>query len=326
MTELNIQSLDDQLKFSDSVFPQVIINAQNFTSIDECRQWINRNLSEIESQLSTAGVILFRGFPVDSAESFDAFSEAFAYPSFTYSESLSNAVRINYTERVFTANEAPKDVEIYLHHEMAQTPISPEKLFFFCKSAAEHGGATPICRSDHLFSALKEKNTVLAERFKQKGLKYTAYMPAENDHDSGQGRSWKSTLSVDSVDQAEEKLKQLGYSWEWLDNQKLKAITPTLPAVIVLENGVEVFYNQLIAAYMGWQGVKEDPSKAITYGDGSFIDAKDLQLVVELSKNYTYDVKWQDGDVALIDNKMAMHGRRPYSGDRKRQVLVALSA
>ena len=25
--------------------------------------------------------------------------------------------------------------EIFLHHEMAQTPISPSKLFFFCKTA-----------------------------------------------------------------------------------------------------------------------------------------------------------------------------------------------
>jgi len=28
----------------------------------------------------------------------------------------------------------------------------------------------------------------------------------------------------------------------------------------------------------------------------------------------------------LIDNKMVMHGRRPYSGNSKRQVLVALAA
>jgi alpha-ketoglutarate-dependent taurine dioxygenase len=45
-----------------------------------------------------------------------------------------------------------------------------------------------------------------------------------------------------------------------------------------------------------------------------------------LSENYTYDLQWQDGDVALIDNKITMHGRRPYSGERKRLVLVALAA
>ena len=49
-------------------------------------------------------------------------------------------------------------------------------------------------------------------------------------------------------------------------------------------------------------------------------------MIVELSKAFTYDLQWQDGDVALVDNKMTMHGRRPYSGERKREVLVALAA
>ena len=35
-----------------------------------------------------------------------------------------------------------------LHHEMAQTPLYPSRLFFFCEQPAAEGGATPICRSD----------------------------------------------------------------------------------------------------------------------------------------------------------------------------------
>jgi len=92
------------------------------------------------------------------------------------------------------------------------------------------------------------------------------------------------------------------------------------------ENGVQVFYNQLIAAYMGWKGVRENPSVAITFGDGSAIPKQGLEKIVELSKEFTFDLAWQDGDVALVDNEMAMHGRRPFTGERKRQVLVALTA
>src|SRR5439155_15484155 len=53
------------------------------------------------------GAVLFRGFPLATAEDFDAFVAAFGLPNFPYSESLSNAVRVNRTLRVFTANEAP---------------------------------------------------------------------------------------------------------------------------------------------------------------------------------------------------------------------------
>ncbi len=323
---VNYHTLPDQLEFTDSVFPRAVINAQQFTDIKKCAEWIETHKTELEAELEKSGALLFRGFPIDSAESFDTFSAAFNYPNFTYKESLSNAVRINFTERVFTANEAPKEVEIFLHHEMAQTPISPDKLFFFCKASADIGGATPVCRSDELYSALKQADAQLADDFLHKGLKYTTNMPAEDDINSGQGRSWGSTLSVESKEEAEQKLKELGYTWEWAKDNSLKAITPVLPAVKTLDNGVQVFYNQLIAAYMGWDGVREDPSSAITFGDDTKIPASGLELVVKLSKDFTYDVKWQDGDVVLVDNKMAMHGRRPYSGERKRQVLVALAA
>ena len=53
------------------------------------------------------GAVLFRGFPLATAEDFDAFVAAFDLPNFPYDESLSNAVRVNKTPRVFTANEAP---------------------------------------------------------------------------------------------------------------------------------------------------------------------------------------------------------------------------
>jgi alpha-ketoglutarate-dependent taurine dioxygenase len=323
---INFHKSDGQLNFDESVFPSVILNSDGFDTIEATNEWIKQHKAELEAELSNSGAILFRGFPVNDAEIFDAFSAAFGYPSFTYKESLSNAVRINFTERVFTANEAPKDVEIYLHHEMAQTPISPEKLFFFCNSAADQGGATPICRSDQLFKALESELPELAKHFENKGLRYTTHMPPKDNSASGQGRSWASTLNVETKQQAEKKLSELGYDWQWQSNGSLRAVTPVLPAVLTLESGKKVFYNQLIAAYMGWAGVREEPSRALAFGDGSAIPKEALERIAALSENYTYDLQWQDGDVALIDNKITMHGRRPYSGERKRLVLVALAA
>ena len=113
--------------FADSTFPSAIINDEKTENV---ANFIKENKAEIENELNKSGAVLFRGFPVENAEDFDKFARAFDYENFTYKESLSNAVRINYTELVFTANEAPKDVEIFLHHELAQTPISPNKLFF----------------------------------------------------------------------------------------------------------------------------------------------------------------------------------------------------
>ncbi|MEO0441337.1 MAG: SyrP protein, partial [Pseudomonadota bacterium] len=53
-----------------------------------------------DEQLATSGAILFRGFDVADPEDFDAAVQAYGAPGFTYAESLSNAVRVNVTERV----------------------------------------------------------------------------------------------------------------------------------------------------------------------------------------------------------------------------------
>lgn len=321
-----ISSMLADLKYSEKEFPTIIINDGSITSLAQAQTWVESNLKPLAKELSCTGALLFRGFPITDAESYDAFFSAFNYPNFTYKESLSNAVRINYTEYVFTANEAPKEVEIYLHNEMAQTPVYPARISLFCEKAASEGGETAICRSDSLYSALFAVEPEVMNKLEKTGIKYTTSMPADDCPESGQGRSWRGTLSVETVEQAEVKLEKLGYSWQWAEDGSLEAQTAALPAIRELNGGRKVFFNQMIAAYMGWKGVKDSPETALCFGDDSFFSKSFLDTMVALAESITFDVPWQDGDVVIVDNNLAMHGRRPYSGDRKRKVLVVLGA
>jgi hypothetical protein len=144
-------------------------------------------------------------------------------------------------------------------------------------------------------------------------------MPAENELRSGMGRSWQNTLRAATRTEAEARLAALGYSWEWLDGDALRATTPVLPAVRKLPDGRTTFFNQLIAAARGWA----DP-KAITFGDGSPLDRSGAAEAARLGEELAFDVPWQAGDVALVDNFVAMHGRRTFTGTRK--VLASLVA
>ena len=47
-----------------------------------------------------------------------------------------------------------------------------------------------------------------------------------------------------------------------------------------------------------------------------------MAVAIDLSDELTADLQWQPGDVALLDNYLVMHGRRPFSG--KRRVLASL--
>ena len=164
-------TLDGQQHYDDAggVFPLIYtpLAASTATPIDEnnsartkscnvasAKRWVSDNRESLALALAQHGALLFRGFGIETDFEFDDFIGAFELPNFTYAESLSNAVRRNRTERVFTANEAPPSVSIFLHHEMAQTPVYPSKLFFFCEHAQMTGGATPLCRSDVLLAEL----------------------------------------------------------------------------------------------------------------------------------------------------------------------------
>ena len=89
MQPINYVEVAHQLDCGDSVFPSVVVNDGSLTTQQECAQWIKSNLPELDAKLRVSGAILFRGFPVNSAETFDEFSNSFGYPNFTYKESLS---------------------------------------------------------------------------------------------------------------------------------------------------------------------------------------------------------------------------------------------
>ena len=309
-------SIPEQQIHHGIAFPAVVSGAGDLAA------FISDHKSEIAEALATTGTVLFRGFEVPSPQEFDAAVNAYGEDGFSYAESLSNAVRVNVTPRVFTANEAPPNVEIFLHHEMAQTPIFPEKLFFYCEISPERGGATPVCRSDIVMEQIEATRPDLAEKFSTLGLRYSHAMPNAPDPESGQGRSWRDTLSVADEAEAEARLSKLGYEWQWLDGGNLRVTSPVLDAVKALADGRKVFFNQLIAAFQGWSDARNDPNKSITFGNGDPIDLDDMKTIIEIADAVTFDLQWQAGDVALLDNFQVMHGRRPFEG--KRRVLASL--
>jgi alpha-ketoglutarate-dependent taurine dioxygenase len=315
--------VEGQQQHGGRVFP-LVLACHAPATLDSGTTWVADNRRRLCDQAALHGAILFRGFPLTGPEDFDRFIAAFDLPNFPYEESLSNAVRVIKTPRVFTANEAPPTVTIFLHHEMAQTPIYPAKLFFFCEQPAQSGGATPLCRSDVLWDRLRAECPEFARNCESKGLKYTNVMPSQDDPTSGMGRSWQSTLRASTPEQAEERLKRLGYSWTWLADGCLRATTPVLPAVRKLADGRTSFFNQLIAAFQGWKDERNDPSRAIAFGDGMPLDCDAVNVATRLGEELSFDLPWQRGDVALVDNYVTMHGRRAFTGTRK--VLASLIA
>ena len=306
-------------------FLQEVENDSGLNNLKSTQDWLKENKIFIELKLEEHGAIIFKDLPVKTAEDFDQFVSTFNYDTFTYEESLSNAVRINKTDKVFTANEAPREVEIFLHHEMAQTPTYPKNIFFFCKSASETGGETPLCRSDQLYEALLKADKALVESFEKFGVIYNSIMSSVDELISGQGRSWQKTLGVSSKNDAEAKLSKLGYSWNWIEDDNLSVTTKTLQATKELGNGQKSFFNQVIAASLGWKKNSENQIAPVRFGNGEEIKESYIELISELAQSLTLLRSWQDHDILLIDNYRVMHGRKPFAGNKNREVFVSLT-
>ncbi|MFD0392360.1 TauD/TfdA family dioxygenase [Streptomyces nogalater] len=57
------------------------------------------------------------------------------------------------------------------------------------------------------------------------------------------------------------------------------------------------------------------------YGDGTPIPDEVIEEIRAVYRELAVSFPWRRGDVMLLDNMLACHGREPYQGDR--EVLVA---
>ena len=281
------------------------------------------------------GAVLFRGVEMVSAEEWAAVLSKVGLEATPYVGGAAVRKLVVGSEdrlvapQVVTTNESPPSEPIPPHHELAQTPSPPTHICFYClENTKGQGGATSICRSDVLYDLLQEKHPGFVHDLTTRGVKYIKIAPDIDDPSSALGRSWRSAYDVKTKADAENAMKDRGYTWEWLEGNDCKMISPKLDAVKTGSNGRQVLLNQIIAAYTGWIDKRNDPSKAVVFADDmSPLPAQPMADLITLFQENQVSTPWENGDFLLVDNTIACHARQPYSLDngRKRKVLAAIA-
>jgi len=110
----------------------------------------------------------------------------------------------------------------------------------------EEGGSTPLIRSDLVYDFIQDKFPQLIPHF-ETGVRYIRRVPQVDDPTSAIGRSWRSMYKVETREDAEVKMKEQGYDFEWVQvedgSYDCKVISKVLPAIRVSTNGRKTFYN-----------------------------------------------------------------------------------
>lgn len=280
----------------------------------------------VDEVLADTGVVLLRGLGVASPERFHEVVAHFGEPLTSYRGG--NTPRSKVADGIFTSTEYPPEYEISLHNELSYASEWPRRLFFCCLDEAASGGATPVCDGRALLAAL---DPAVRERFTDLGVTYRQHLHGG----FGLGKSWQQTFETDDRAEVARFLADADMTFSWTEDGGLRTAA-TRPGVrTVLGTGETVWFNQADQwhpsnlppaereALLDLYDDEADLPHSVTYGDGSPIPATDLDAVRTAAKQNELARPWQRGDVMIVENMLALHGRHSFTGTRR--VLVAMT-
>lgn len=285
--------------------------------------WAVKNREQIERELLRQGALLFRGFKIDGVTGFEQFARASSGELLDYRERSSPRTEV--TKGIYSSTDYPADQSIDFHNEQSYTHSWPMKLFFFCVSAAEERGATPIADGRKV---LKHLGLQLRERFINKRVMYV------RNYGDGMGLDWQTAFQTTSKPVVEDYCRRSSIFLEWKDKGHLRTrqIFDTIVKhpktneqlwfehaaffhVTSLEPSVR---DALLAEFK-----EEDLPFNTYYGDGSVIEDSVLEEIRGTYRQTAVRFDWRESDILLIDNMLTSHGREPFSGARK--IVVAMA-
>ncbi|HEY0657874.1 MAG TPA: TauD/TfdA family dioxygenase, partial [Pyrinomonadaceae bacterium] len=264
---------------------------------------------------------LFRGFGAETTEEFQSFARAFAEKDLLgYAGGVSP--RNNLGNRVYTSTEYPPNLSLSLHNELSYSENHPQRLYFFCVVAPEQGGETTLGDSRRI---LRNIDSEVINLFKSKNIRYDRNLSSE----AGSGYSWQDAFETDDKQTVENHCRNIGAEYEWKSGGGLR-VSQIRPATMIHpQTGEEVWFNQADGFHPSnldretYELMNGNFRLNACFGDGSPFEVSMLEHIREVLRKETIPVKWQTGDILIVDNILAAHGRMPFSGARK--IVLAMT-
>lgn len=320
--------------------PLVIEPKNSKLSFPEFLEFIKEQREYIQEKLLVYGGILFRGYPVENADHFNLVVEALNLGK-PVSYIGGDTPRDKVKDKVYTSTEAPPSLKILLHNEMSFVKNHPNHVYFFCQVQPEVGGETTIADARRIYEAVDPE---VRRRFDEKGLKYITNFYGQDklldlvNRYRRAHKTWMQAFETDDPREAEKRCVENDFEYKWLRNMNWMQVIYNRPATMkhpktqekVWFNQAHLFdYNRRNIGFFNWLGSKllyarkDTVMHEIYFGDKQKVERKDLNHVMDVLEEKTIKFPWRQGDVLVLDNILAMHGRAPFSG--KRRILAALT-
>lgn len=288
-------------------------------------EWARDNRQQLDALLAQHGGILFRGFTIGGAATFEELTVAVSNELLEYRERSSPRSQVS--DRIYTSTDYPPDQPIFLHNENSYQHAWPMKLFFCCLTPAQTGGETPLADVRLVYQAL---DPAIRQRFVEKKVMYVRNFGDEL------GLPWQTVFQTTDKDRVEAYCRQAQIEPEWLAGNRLRTRQVRAAVAIHPRTGAALWFNHATFFHVTTlvpevrdallaQFAEEDLPSNTYYGDGTAIEPEVLDHLRAAYNAATVIFPWQQDDVLMLDNMLVAHGRRPFSGARKVVVGMAES-
>jgi len=283
--------------------------------------WARANQDALAGALLTHRALVFRGCAPEEERDFKRFVHTVTTPlDYMYR----STPRTSVGNKVYTATELPPSQHIPVHCENAYQQAWPGKIFFYCKTAAQEGGATPLADVEKATALI---DPAVKSRFVEQGVLYV------RNYGSGLDLPWETVFQTSERSDVERYCDAAGIEWEWTGPDRLRTRQRRPATARHPQTGQELWFNQAhlfnvgsldtdTSAAMLSMFSMEDLPRNSYYGGGSPIEAETLRHLHDVYARSTSVFPWRQGDILIADNMLVAHGRQPYKGPRKILVMM----
>jgi alpha-ketoglutarate-dependent taurine dioxygenase len=333
----------------------LLIQARADSDPERLASWIAEHHEWLRQCLIEHGALLFRGFAVESAPTFERVVRAI--DDELKNEYLGTSPRNGLTDYVFTASELPPFYPIPQHCEMSFTRNPPRRLFFCCLEApAEGSGETPLA---DFRKVLRDLDPALVRRFEERGLRIVRNYSGPSGgsrFDPWRLKRWDEMFLSTDREAVDARCREEGFEPVWTEADGLRLVSTQPITREHPETGGRLWHNHSTTFHLSmapgeyrriherrptlrhwllWQLSRgmvalqkltrstDELAMQCTFADGSDIPDADMEAIREAVWRHMVVFPWQRGDIVAIDNYAVSHGRLPYQGPRQVAVCWA---
>ena len=266
--------------------------------------------AEVLDLLHDNGVIIFRGFGADR-RMFENFTRRFA------SEFVLPMMRVARPKVAGDADAKTAHVDVGfhamgLHQELSFTPVRPEAIWLWCEKTSGTGGETTVADGVRIYERLP---AALKKVFAERRLKFTF-------GGTVQGVAELFNVPVEEL-HATLARHAPGLSYTQ-DGESLSFNYLTSAFQRTKFGGATTFANFLLFSQTAGACGHPEAKRVmgmLAFDDGQPIPAGLVDEVAAIAEPLIYPIRWQAGDLVMIDNTRMMHGRRGFEANSERTVF-----